>query len=369
MKQKQDKRISRVGILFRDINIPTGTALVAISTIKTLRKLGFRVILICGKKVNKKRVANNFGVNLQVDKEIVFPIWSRRIQTYFDFLLPFIAKPFCDILINPYSSDILPHVDVTYIHYPKPLLIKEKHKNCFWNYYYKAYETLERMPSFRDHLILANSFFTANAIKRQYNINPVVLYPPVDLKTLTEKEKPIKKNLVLTISSFSPHKNLDKIPLVAKDLDAAFVVLGAFYSKNLYYRMRSLIKKYDVEDKVTLMANAPLHIKIKLLHEAKVYFHTMPYEHFGISIVEGMGAGCIPVVHDSGGPTEYVPSEWRYNNEEEAKSKIEDALLSWSPLIGEQMKNIAWRFREERFQNEFSEILKSYLLKEGRYQL
>ena len=36
--------------------------------------------------------------------------------------------------------------------------------------------------------------------------------------------------------------------------------------------------------------------------EAKVYLHTMPYEHFGISIVEAMAAGLVPVVPRSGGP-------------------------------------------------------------------
>ena len=28
----------------------------------------------------------------------------------------------------------------------------------------------------------------------------------------------------------------------------------------------------------------------------------MPFEHFGISVVEAMSAGCVPVVNQSGGP-------------------------------------------------------------------
>ncbi|MCK4483161.1 glycosyltransferase, partial [Candidatus Bathyarchaeota archaeon] len=38
------------------------------------------------------------------------------------------------------------------------------------------------------------------------------------------------------------------------------------------------------------------------LLRAKVYLHIMPYDHFGISVVEGMASGCVPVVHRSGGP-------------------------------------------------------------------
>ncbi|MGB9614605.1 MAG: hypothetical protein ACPL3B_03780, partial [Fervidobacterium sp.] len=111
----------RAGLIFRDINVCGGRELVAISMIRCLRKLGFRTILVCGKKVDETRIKRHFGMHIQIDKELVLPIWTPNIQTYFEFVLPSIAKPFCDILINPFTSDILPWVDVTYVHYPKPL--------------------------------------------------------------------------------------------------------------------------------------------------------------------------------------------------------------------------------------------------------
>ena len=195
-----------------------------------------------------------------------------------------------------------------------------------------------------------------------------MVYPPVDLKGIAySKSNRIKKSIVLTIARFSPEKRLEQIPLIARRVDAKFFILGTVNSEASYRSVYGLIKKYGVEDRVTIIADSPNNheVKMELLRKAKVFLHTSLLEPFGISIVEGMGAGCIPVVHDSGGPTEYVPSEWRYRNGEEAKSKIENALLSWSPSIGEEMRNIAWQFREERFQNEFSEILKSYLPKKG----
>lgn len=41
--------------------------------------------------------------------------------------------------------------------------------------------------------------------------------------------------------------------------------------------------------------------------EAKIYFHPMVGEHFGMSVVESMTAGLVPVVPDIGRPTEFVP--------------------------------------------------------------
>jgi glycosyltransferase involved in cell wall biosynthesis len=138
-------------------------------------------------------------------------------------------------------------------------------------------------------------------------------------------------------------------------------------SEASYRRVCRLIKKYGVEDKVTAIVNSPNNqeVKMGLLRKAKVFLHTSLFEPFGISIVEGMGAGCIPVVHDSGGPREFVPHNWRYKNVEEAVQKINQALCSWSPSMAKDMMSIAYLFERKRFQNEFSEILKSYLPKKG----
>lgn len=42
------------------------------------------------------------------------------------------------------------------------------------------------------------------------------------------------------------------------------------------------------------------------LSKATVGVHTMWNEHFGIGVVEFMGAGVIPVAHHSGGPKEDI---------------------------------------------------------------
>src|SRR5207244_11868431 len=51
---------------------------------------------------------------------------------------------------------------------------------------------------------------------------------------------------------------------------------------------------------------APLRKVKDILGKAKVYVHSALNEHFGITIVEAMAAGCVPVVHISGGARELV---------------------------------------------------------------
>ncbi|MGB9959778.1 MAG: glycosyltransferase [Candidatus Bathyarchaeales archaeon] len=370
MKQNKDNRTLKTGILLRDINVVTGTVQVAISVIEVIRKLGFRAILLCGKRVNKEQVSRNFGVNLQLDTEVLLPIWIYRrgwprVQTYYEFALPVLVKPICGIIINPYTNDLLPWVDVTYINAPRSLHQKQKsHDHKFWDLYYKPYHIIERALGLRvsDKLVLCNSYFTADVTKKQIGVNPLVIYPPVNLNKVTySKLSKIKKNIVLTVANFLPAKKLEQIPLIANKVNAKFFILGRVNNISSYRMVLKLIKSCDVEDRVTVIANPPHVVKTELLQKAKVFLHTSLFEPFGISIVEGMGAGCIPVVHDSGGPREFVPYCWRYKDVEDAAQKIKEALDLWSPSIANDMRSIAYKFRKERFQEEFSTALKSYL--------
>jgi glycosyltransferase involved in cell wall biosynthesis len=77
---------------------------------------------------------------------------------------------------------------------------------------------------------------------------------------------------------------------------------------------------------VTLETNVCLNNLLSIMREAKVYFHTMVGEHFGISIVEAMAAGLIPVVSDVGGPTEFVPKRYHFDTFEGAGEIISTAF-------------------------------------------
>ena len=100
--------------------------------------------------------------------------------------------------------------------------------------------------------------------------------------------------------------------------------------------------------------------KIDLLKRAKIYLHTMIGEHFGISIVEAMALGCLPIVHDSGGMREFVPEQYRYQTITEAAEKINQQIIDWSPDKSEDVKMVAGQFSIKNFSNRFMELYSRY---------
>jgi glycosyltransferase involved in cell wall biosynthesis len=97
-----------------------------------------------------------------------------------------------------------------------------------------------------------------------------------------------------------------------------------------------------------------------MLAAAKVYLHTMVGEHFGISIVEAMASGCIPVSHNSGGMVEFVPSQNRYETIEQAAEKIDAEIVGWSNGKTVEPKRIAEQFSIKNFSFRFMKLFSEY---------
>jgi glycosyltransferase involved in cell wall biosynthesis len=89
---------------------------------------------------------------------------------------------------------------------------------------------------------------------------------------------------------------------------------------------------------MTFETNVNLNRLFSIMRRAKVYFHPMIGEHFGMSIVEAMAAGLIPIVRDIGGQTEFVPLKYQFSTIEEAAEMVSSAFYV-SNLERIQMSN------------------------------
>jgi glycosyltransferase involved in cell wall biosynthesis len=229
--------------------------------------------------------------------------------------------------------------------------------------------------------IICNSNFTKDFIDRKLNVKCDVLYPPVEIRAINVN----KENIILHVGRFDVdlHEANYKKQDVMIDIFKKMVDNGL---KNWKFKLVVGVKKNDEEklNKLKEMSKGyPIELMVNIASgdlwdqysEAKIYWHATGYgenldehpekaEHFGISTVEAMGAGCVPVVFNAGGQKEIV---------EDSKSgylcnSIEDFELRTSILINDEnlLRKMASNSikRSEKFSgNRFCKELRTILAK------
>ena len=96
--------------------------------------------------------------------------------------------------------------------------------------------------------------------------------------------------------------------------------------REYYSQIVNMVKTSDLVDYVRLEINVTSDMLKSILRKAKVYFHPMPEEPFGISIAEAMSAGLIPIVPRVGGHTDFTSEKDAFSSLQEAAAKISSAL-------------------------------------------
>jgi glycosyltransferase involved in cell wall biosynthesis len=170
-------------------------------------------------------------------------------------------------------------------------------------------------------LVVANSAFTRHWIDRYWAHDSEVLYPPVTMHAAGDKE-----NVILNVGRFFPadkghsKKQLELVHAFRRLHDAGardwtlHLVGGCAEAGEAYLdQVRSAAAGYPVE----LHVNASGEELESLYARASIYWHASGYgedahrhpdrlEHFGISTVEAMSAGAVPVVIGLAGQRETV---------------------------------------------------------------
>lgn len=364
----------KIGVFHPALNLCGGGEWVALNVINSLRIKGHQVIVLVDEKIDQTKFERTFGQRLRVDGEIVFPFrfFNRDDphNIYTNAVSCLMLKSKCKIAMDTYTCTVLPRIDAIYIHYPlfkqfelvgKPLPSStvSRLKTAL---YYSLYKTYERKIEEKEkRVIFANSQFTSKAIKSALNRNSFLLYPPIS-SFFSEKNRSSsllqRNDQVVTVSRLAPEKNLEIIPRIAEQTHCAkFIIIGNRQNQSVQSKLSRQIRDLEVDDKVKIMTDVPKERLRTILSNSKVYLHTAINEHFGISIVEAMACGCIPVVHDSGGPREFVPAHCRYDSTGEAAAKVEQAISEWSPENAQRMIGIASRFSQESFSKKLLDTL------------
>jgi glycosyltransferase involved in cell wall biosynthesis len=309
--------MAQIAVFNAHLGLAGGGELVALNITKALEESGYRVDLVTY-RFKVEDVERGFKLLTPGYKPRNMVVYEtprlikllgisgrfvrlRRLLLVNDFLERSRSK--YDLIIDT-SSNMPTKVDIVYVHYPTMLRTSNR-SGLHWRLYDKLVQYTSNRLLGKPKLVLCNSSWTAEKFKSAYNndFTIEVLYPPVDVEYFSKVADNIKENIVVTVSRFTPEKNMEKIVDVADKLrDFRFVMIGgrAKYSESVIGSINKRIRELRV-DNVELLFNVPRDKLREILGSAKYYLHPPYAEHFGISVVEAMSAGCVPIVYRDGG--------------------------------------------------------------------
>jgi len=226
--------------------------------------------------------------------------------------------------------------------------------------------------------IICNSIFVKNFIDKKFSVNSLVLYPPV---TLVPESPAKKEKIILTVGRFTQGMNMKKqaelLSAFKKLYDSGekeytFSMVGASLDsdKDFVEQLKKDAKGYPV----VIENNVSFKTLIQQYQMAKIYWHGAGFgedldkyperaEHFGISTVEAMSAGSVPLVYAGGGQVEVVESGvngfvWKTEEEllDRTKQLIKDSVLlaQFSAVSKEKAK----QYGNDMFSQHVKKILK-----------
>ncbi len=217
-----------------------------------------------------------------------------------------------DTATNGWFDKKLKTKTICYIHFPFFYPRKEGIK--------KIIDPLIIHPenAFKYDKILCNSNFTKRVVSKMTNKKIEVVYPPVKVEKIEPRKK---KNRIVTIGRFSYEKKHEIMIDAFKELykqnkDYTFHIIGSFQKNVKIYKKdyRDILKEKAKGYPIEFHSNMPHDNVLKFLEKSKIYWHARgygetnlnEYENFGITTVEAMAAGSVPIVINLGAQPEIV---------------------------------------------------------------
>jgi glycosyltransferase involved in cell wall biosynthesis len=243
----------------------------------------------------------------------------------------------------------------SYLHIQMPL---EKYKDSLVNKF--------KLLSWKG--VIYNSNFTLSHMKHKINLPSTVIYPPVELG---EFHLGGKKNIIVNIGRFVRVKKqnvlisafkemIKKVPKQSWEL----VLMGGDVQGDAEYlnELKNLAKGLPVK----ILVNVSRKELIEQLSKARIYWHAMGYEsknpqdqeHFGISVVEAMASGCVPVVVNKGGLKEIVGGKYGevWESVDELVNKTLEVIKN-NPFGSQLLIGRSRMFSKETFNQELISIM------------
>jgi glycosyltransferase involved in cell wall biosynthesis len=175
----------------------------------------------------------------------------------------------------------------------------------------------------RYQTICSVSRFTQKWVKRYWNRESELLYPPIDVGDIVPGEK---RNAILTVGRFfdSHHnkKHFEMVQVFKEMCDQGLrgwelILVGGTHKEDIHREYLARLIKMSEGYPISILTDIPFARLRGLYGTSTIYWHATGFnekeaktperfEHFGMSTVEAMAAGCIPVAIAKGGQLEII---------------------------------------------------------------
>jgi len=208
------------------------------------------------------------------------------------------------------------------------------------------YTAAQRVDKF-----IANSEFVAKRIKKYYQREATVIYPPVDIKQFFIA--PEIGNYYVIVSRLRPYKRVDIAIKAFNQLRIPLKIIGGGEEA-------SYLKKI-AKDNIEFLGELPNVARNRILASAKAFIHPQE-EDYGIAAVEAMACGRPVIAYKSGGARETVVEGLSGKFfEEQTWEDLANTVVKFQAEINDYnpqaIKNYAEKFSCERFDKEIKNFV------------
>jgi glycosyltransferase involved in cell wall biosynthesis len=281
-----------------------------------------------------------------------------------------------DLCISAFNEMDLGRRGIQYIHFP---LFGRGHEavrgevlapDSRWR---EVYRNLCRLLSgyserrMRENLTIANSHWTAGILRRVYDIEPRVIYPPVSggfPRIAWER----KRSGFIVVGRIVPEKRVETALNIVKQLrreghELSLCIAGRSSAPAYLASLRERMK--GDESWASIQTNLTREGLSGLIARYRYGLHVRENEQFGIGVAEMLKAGCIPFVSSRGGQTEIVGGQEPlvFDGPAQAVERIGRVLASESiqRRLRRDLARRAQMFSAERFMAEIRETVREFL--------
>jgi glycosyltransferase involved in cell wall biosynthesis len=207
------------------------------------------------------------------------------------------------------------------------------------------YDAAQRVDYF-----IANSEFIAQKIKKYYNRDSKVIYPPVEVDKFYSD--PQKEDYYIVVSRLMPYKKVDLIVKAFNQLKLPLKVLGTGEQAEELKKM--------AKENIEFLGEVSDKVRGEYLSKAKAFLHPQE-EDFGIAAVEAMASGCPVIAYGSGGALETIVEKKtgiffaEQNWESLAEAVLDFNKLEFNPDV---IREYAQQFSNQNFRKNIDEYIK-----------